>query len=262
MMPPIAEHPVRTSQTWIRIQGVAIATTTMGYVDPTEIDTTLRGVERPRLLAKQTFYVSPTSPGYIIVKACPNASQLAAQRGLWQASFGSMRQFHSVPKPIEEQGGCLGDTIEIIFSSPLLQKSSDPESTSLLGECFVFEGGERAPEWLGRTEEALQSLLTLPENWDSYGARVIEPRAVHVAIELLRSIVHLGTPQAVVVPTNRGGIQVEWHTGGIDLEIEITADSEVRVLYENPQENAEEEFELGSDLKPLTDLTAKVSRRR
>jgi hypothetical protein len=170
-----------------------------------------------------------------------------------------VRRFHSVPKPIEEQVESLGDTIEIIFSSPLLQKSSDPEPIPLLGEGFVTGSGGRPPEWLSMTEEAIESLLTLPENWDSYGARAIESRAVRAAIELLRSIVQLDTPQPVVVPTNQGGIQIEWHTQGIDLEIEITAEREVRILYENPQENAEEEFELGSDLKPLTDLTAKVS---
>jgi hypothetical protein len=258
-MPQITEHPARTNRPWIRTPGVATATTTMGYVDPTEIDPVLGGVERPRLLAKQNFYVSPTSPGCIVVMACPNALQLAPQKVLWWVSLDHVRQFHSDPKPIEEQAGCLGDTIEIIFSSPLSEKSSDPESTSFLGEGFNFEGGQRSPEWLSRTEEAIESLLTLPENWDSYGARVIEARIVRAAIELLRSIVQLDTPQPVIVPTNRGGIQIEWHTRGIDLEIEITADGEVRVLYGNPQENAEEEFELGSDLKPLTDLTAKVS---
>jgi hypothetical protein len=258
-MAQITEHPARRNRTWIRAPGVATATTTMGYVDPTKIDPTSGGVERPRLLAKQSFCVSPASPGYIVVMARPNALQLAPQRAFWRISLGRVSQFHSDPKPIEEQAGCLGDTIEIIFSSPLLEKSSDPESTTFLGEGFIFEGGERSPEWLSRTEEAIESLLTLPENWDSYDARVIEVRAVRAAIELLRSIVQLDTPQPIIVPTNRGGIQIEWHTRGIDLEIETTADREVRVLYENPQENAEEEFELGSDLKPLTDLTAKLS---
>jgi hypothetical protein len=218
-MTQIAEHPIRTNQTWKQDREGATATTTMEYVDPTKIDATLRELKEPRLLAKQIFAMSTASLGFTTL-------------------------------------------IEIIFSWPLPQQPSDPEPTSSLGKEFVAEVGERAPEWLRKTEEALRSLLALPANWDSYGARAIELHAVHAAIELLRSIVQHGTPQPVVVPTNRGSIQIEWHTRGIDLEIEITVHGEVRVFYENSYENAETEFELGSNLNPLANLIAKVSRPR
>jgi hypothetical protein len=113
--------------------------------------------------------------------------------------------------------------------------------------------------WLKETEETLQGFATLPQGWDSYGAKLIERHAIDSAIELLRRIVQPDTPKPAVVPTNRGGVQIEWHTRGVDLEIEITPRGEIRLLYENPKENADEELELGYDLKPLADLIAKVS---
>jgi hypothetical protein len=118
------------------------------------------------------------------------------------------------------------------------------------------------PEWLKETEETLRGLATLPEGWDSYGAKSIEPHVVDAAIELLHRIVQHNTPKPVVVPTNRGGIQIEWHTHGLDIEIEMTPHGGIRLFYDNPQENAEEEFELGLDLTPLTDLISKVSPSR
>jgi hypothetical protein len=108
----------------------------------------------------------------------------------------------------------------------------------------------------------LRGFATLSEGWDSYGAKAIELQAVNSAIELLRRIVQPDTPKPAVVPTNRGGIQIEWHTRGVDLEIEITPHAEIRLLYQNPQENAEEEFELGFDLKPLADFIAKMPPSR
>lgn len=127
---------------------------------------------------------------------------------------------------------------------------------------FPRGGKKDPPEWLKETEEILRSFATLSEGWDSYGAKVIELQAVDSAIELLRRIVQPETPKPAVVPTNRGGIQIEWHTRGIDLEIEITAQGELRLLYVNPEENAEDEFEIGVDLKPLAELITKISPSR
>jgi len=127
---------------------------------------------------------------------------------------------------------------------------------------FIGEDQKDPPTWLKETEEILRGFTTLPEGWDSYGAKFIERHAIDSAIELLRRIAQHDTPKPAVVPTNRGGIQIEWHTRGVDLEIEITPHGDIRLLYENPQENAEEEFELGFDLKLLADLIAKVSPSR
>jgi hypothetical protein len=121
---------------------------------------------------------------------------------------------------------------------------------------------QNLPEWLKETEDTLRGFATLPEGWDSYGAKSTEPRVVDAAIELLHRIVQHNTLKPAVVPTNWGGIQIEWHTQGVDLEIEITPQGGIRLLYDNPQEDAEEEFELGFDLTPLADLIAKVSPSR
>jgi hypothetical protein len=125
-----------------------------------------------------------------------------------------------------------------------------------------FPNYKNPPEWLKETEETLQAFTTLPAGWDSYGAKSIDAHVVDAAIELLHRIVQYNTLKPAVVPTNRSGIQIEWHTRGVDLEIEITPHGEIRLFYENLQENTEEEFALGLDLKPLADLIAKVSPSR
>src|SRR6266851_8436106 len=118
-------------------------------------------------------------------------------------------------------------------------------------------------DWLPQTEIALQELLKLPANWDSYGARMIRAEVVAEAADLLRKIVQPDTPQPAVVPTVQGGVQLEWHTGGIDLEIEIEQPGRFHVSYEEPNEDAALEAELTlTDLPRLTELTARLSPRQ
>jgi len=73
--------------------------------------------------------------------------------------------------------------------------------------------------------ENRRDLLKLERDWNSYGARPIEPAAMK-GVERLMALLRSVHPQ--VTPTNSGGLQVEWHEQGIDCEIEIGADGSVQ----------------------------------
>jgi hypothetical protein len=60
-------------------------------------------------------------------------------------------------------------------------------------------------------------LLALKDNWDSYGAPMISKRAVDAALQL-RNV--LATAPSFV-PMSDGGVQLEWHSQGFDVELEI-----------------------------------------
>ena len=123
--------------------------------------------------------------------------------------------------------------------------------------------GAPSPEWLEQNEATLEELLKLPANWNSYGAAPIRPDAVEAARDVLGKIVRSDTPQPAVVPTVRGGIQLEWHTHGIDLEIEIPESGQFHVWYEDPQEEIELQHDASlSQLPRLIELVARLSRRQ
>ena len=63
------------------------------------------------------------------------------------------------------------------------------------------------------------SLLDLKAGWDSYGAKPINPSAVAAAKNFLRMV--------QVVPTNKGGVQFEWHCYGVDVEVEFGPDGRI-----------------------------------
>lgn len=69
----------------------------------------------------------------------------------------------------------------------------------------------------------LTELLELPQGWDSYGASTIDPKAVDAASRLLDVLDH----DPAVIPCNHGGVQLEWHRDGLELEVEISAAGEI-----------------------------------
>ena len=127
------------------------------------------------------------------------------------------------------------------------------------GKLVISVAGDPAP-WLEPTTEALAGLLYLAPNWDSYGARPIDQVHVFAALDLLVLVMQGDTPAPTVVPTNRGGVQLEWHTRGIDLEIETLSSHRRHVSFEDSATNDEWEGEIVSNLTPLIDYIGRLSR--
>jgi hypothetical protein len=67
-------------------------------------------------------------------------------------------------------------------------------------------------------------LLTLRENWDSYGARPLKSEALFPAIELLVELFAEGVSIPNISMTNFGGVHFEWSRG--DGSVEVTIESE------------------------------------
>lgn len=110
------------------------------------------------------------------------------------------------------------------------------------------------PEWFIPTVKALTELLQLPEDWNSYGAPRVDPYSIAAAISLLASIMRDDSPPPAVVPTGRGGVQLEWHLSNRDLEVELLPGGRILVCYEDLIEQTEWEGELTTDLDAIRKL--------
>jgi hypothetical protein len=119
--------------------------------------------------------------------------------------------------------------------------------------------GQSPPDWFRPTLEGICALGELRQNWDSYGAKPVDPRCAESAIMLLLSIMGPNTPVPAVVPTSRGGLQLEWHTGGIDFEIEVNSPSRFHAVFEDNRTGEEWEKVVTSDLRPLKSSLERLS---
>ncbi len=70
-----------------------------------------------------------------------------------------------------------------------------------------------APYLGGKWQEKLRSL---DSGWDSYGAPPIDPRAID------------SVEKMYVVPCSSGGVQLEVHRDGWDIEIEFRPDGTIK----------------------------------
>jgi hypothetical protein len=87
--------------------------------------------------------------------------------------------------------------------------------------------------------DQINGLLALPPNWDSYGAPRIDPHIGVAAAGLLSRTMKDDTPLPAIVPLSTGGLQIEWHEAGIDLEVEIESPSHF-ALYGRDRQTGEE----------------------
>lgn len=89
---------------------------------------------------------------------------------------------------------------------------------------------------LSTSVEAVADLLSLPKGWNSYAAKPIAPQNVVRAIRLLVELLVVPqTPAPAVVPRVQGGIQFEWHTKSIDVEVYIDSPGEVSFFAEDAE---------------------------
>ncbi len=80
------------------------------------------------------------------------------------------------------------------------------------------------PEQLLRALDRAIELLRLPRGWNSYGAEPVSYAAFEQTVEFLTTYLVEGVAGPVLVPTVRGGLQLEWHRQGVDIELEVSPD--------------------------------------
>lgn len=122
--------------------------------------------------------------------------------------------------------------------------------------------GSRAlwPNWARDTVDGLLDLLNLRPNWDSYGARPIERTAVETAVPLLFQLMTNDTPSPSTIPTSTGGIQLEWHQQGIDLEITIPPSGLVTAFVHDDATGEEWETGLSDALSRVKQIIMELRR--
>ena len=90
-------------------------------------------------------------------------------------------------------------------------------STKVLASREVFLALADSVSPTDAAQLAAVRLLALKENWDSYGAPIISKIALDAALRLRNVLAAVPS----FVPMSNGGVQIEWHSLGFDVELEI-----------------------------------------
>lgn len=98
------------------------------------------------------------------------------------------------------------------------------------------------PAWKDKCESQLAEIRSLEVGWDGFNAAPIREDAIEFALEVLASIMLRNTPAPHFTPMSHSGLMLEWHTKGIDLEIEIEKPGSMWVSFEDSR-NGEDDYE-------------------
>jgi hypothetical protein len=88
------------------------------------------------------------------------------------------------------------------------------------------------PSWLNDVGERVAELSTLPPGWDGHRGRPIDHAALRSATGFLTRMAPWVRVPPSIVPTSRGGVVLEWHRGGVDLEILFPEKGEPEISFE------------------------------
>lgn len=142
------------------------------------------------------------------------------------------------------------------------QRSTGVASAIDKPRSFSQETQATSAPWVAEVMAKMKELVRLPANWDSYGAKPIKPDCLQYAVrEVLQACMHGATPAPSVVPTNTGGVMLEWHRGNIDLEVRVENPGEATIYYADADAHEEKEFVLDLSVDRLANLLWKLTQR-
>ena len=132
-----------------------------------------------------------------------------------------------------------------IDSSPKFTRVSSPELSSVIA-LSAFRC-----TWRSRIEARLIQLGCLKLGWDGHGGKPVNRATLDFAIKILVDLMRPGVPEPSIGATSYGGVQIEWHRSGWDMEIEIVAPNQLDLFTRNVRTGEIEEFSLGIVLDRL-----------
>jgi hypothetical protein len=122
---------------------------------------------------------------------------------------------------------------------------------------------ETSAPWQPVVLDRIERLLKLRQGWDSYAAVPIAHDAGMFALVVLNNVMGPRTPTPTIVPTSTGGLQLEWHEKGIDLEVRVLGPYRCDFVVEDSRGEIESSEDALSDdfsvlVGPLEALTARA----
>jgi hypothetical protein len=92
------------------------------------------------------------------------------------------------------------------------------------GWALVIDATEPLGSWVEDVAQRVFYLLSLPEGWDSYGARRVNPDAITEGLRLLGEAMSADEDIQLpdLTPGPNGEVQLGWYRGGTTLEIDIS----------------------------------------
>jgi hypothetical protein len=146
------------------------------------------------------------------------------RRGLW-----------GVTQATANVTGRLGQALSITYDEPRQMR--------------VPRDVAQAP-WFQSVLHDLAIAATMPQAWDSYFGAPVRTKVAAEALVFLSRFLHVDAPAPQVVPLADGGVQLEWHRSGLDVEITFPSTGNPELYFHDSETRAEHDVEVTSARDP------------
>ncbi len=140
------------------------------------------------------------------------------------------------PVPLEAQ-----PVWSVRIEAPEKQPSEGPA-------VWRIEAPDASP-WYRDALDRISALTALAPGWNGYDALEVKADSAIEAAKFLTKVAFPGIAAPSIVPTSDGGVQVEWHRGGLDVEIAFSDDDPG--VYVEDREAAEPQELALSEAAPI-----------
>ena len=114
------------------------------------------------------------------------------------------------------------------------------------------------PQWATDALRKLGALIDLKPGWDGHFGMPITHASASYAFDILRHVMQPGVPLPSITPLSYGGVQLEWHRKGWDVEIEVPGPGKIYVFTRDIRSEIETERELSADFTALGGVIDKI----
>ena len=114
--------------------------------------------------------------------------------------------------------------------------------------------------WEDEVAERLVRLREFRAGWDGHRASPIRSTVIDYVCNLLPKLVIGGVPAPFIAPLPSGGLQLEWHRNGWDVEIEISGPGQLYAYALEIATGHEWEKNLTDDLAQLRPKLVAISK--
>jgi hypothetical protein len=90
-------------------------------------------------------------------------------------------------------------------------------------EVINLDSRRSKPAWERDALATICRYAELPNGWDSYAGKPLRLDTGMFALQVLSSVMSESTPIPSLIPVASGGVQIEWHRNGLDIELYIAA---------------------------------------
>lgn len=116
-------------------------------------------------------------------------------------------------------------------------------------------------EWVDELRPRLNDLTKLPVGWDGYRGQPVSFDCASFGADLLEKLCQFSVPAPSLVPGSGGTMQIEWHVGGFDIELDVKDVYNVIAYRRNCITGDEEEHELATDFSLVFSWLGELSKQ-